>query len=241
MSLCVSLPSPLFPSRPISSLANTHVNMFTGCCERKLCFFHLSPPSSPLLILTLTRFLPLFFLLHRVWVKKRKKNPQKVISFSHYRWPFHWPSVIAIMWCGSWEPLWWGVRANTWASTNILSTLYLDTAVCRMLPATCWAEQPSRTPFCRSILGIRTCRAWDDDTRRFTPNLVVQYVRKQAGWRGKKQHRLCIRSPSRMCKWVAKAALGLCRDSVTNRLPVQSGMRSTERRRCQVQRGILWY
>lgn len=55
------------------------------------------------------------------------KKKRKVISFSHYRWPFHWPGVIAIMRCGSRERLWWGVRANTRASTNILSTLYLDT------------------------------------------------------------------------------------------------------------------
>lgn len=164
--MCVST-FPLFPSQQISSLANTHINVFTGCCERKLSFFHLSPPLPHFLFSPSPFSSPPPCLAYL----RRKKNPQKVISFSHYRWPFHWPSVIAIMRCGSWERLWWGVRANTWASTNILSTLYLDTAVRRMLPPTCW------TPLRRSILGIRTCREWYDDARCFTQNLVVQYVR----------------------------------------------------------------
>lgn len=148
MPLCVSLPSPLFPSRQISSLSNTH--MCSQVAARGSCLFF----TFPLLFATSYSHPLPFPLLHRVWrvwVKKKKKegkkNPQKVISFSHYRWPFHWPSVIAIMRCGSWERLWWGVRANTWASTNILSTLYLDTAVRGMLPPTCRAGQPSRTHF----------------------------------------------------------------------------------------------
>lgn len=147
-------------------------------------------------------------------LRNGKKN-RKVISFSHYRWPFHWPGVIAIMRCGSRGRLWWGVRANNRASTNILSTLYLDTArlFARLVVAQSAAFTPERFP-----VATHVEMALDNFTRKTTWCYSMcssrrKREKKKTAGRGKKQ-RVCVRGPGQdvqMSRRRSSAALRLIR------------------------------
>lgn len=81
--------------------------------------FHLSinlpPPTHPVSVDT---HVSLSFFLFS-FAPSAPQVPQKIISFSNYSRPFHWPGGIVIMQCGNWECLWWGARANAQASTKV--------------------------------------------------------------------------------------------------------------------------
>lgn len=150
------------PADSISSGRHSH---WPRCCGRKRSFLNPRPPYFPPLL----SGSPCLACLSLGDGKKKKR---KVISLSHYRWPFHWPGVIAIMRCGSRERLWWGVRANTRASANILSTLYLDTA--RLFFA--WLVAARSEAFLSERFSAETRDEMTLDTFSAQNNLAVQYV-----------------------------------------------------------------
>lgn len=116
------------------------------------------------------------------------------------------------------------MRANTRASTNILSTLYLDTA---RLVAQSEAFSPERFrwfrhnemtlgAFTRKQLGSTVCAHVEESKKK-----------KTAGSRAKgKETRSLHKKPWAGCanESLEKLCSGSASDSVTNRLPVQSGM-----------------